>query len=251
MGSLFKPKVVAPPTPEKPLDYNVDDLIGGTKQRTVTNADGSKTVVISENLTPEMKAVRDNLKRLADDSLAKYESLVKDPFLNTMPEFKAQVDTIYNQQVRGINDAYKGAARATENAANRFGAEDSTASALARAENTKNLAGALGQASEDKIGLTNSLRQQEMGTQLQAYGLASGRQDTTIAQGLQTLGLGSSITLANAARNDNYQNKLFNSQLMYMQAKNAADAQNKATQGQLFGTLLGSAAGSKKYGFGG
>lgn len=243
MGSLFTPKVSAPPEPPKPVDYNVDDLIGGTQQRIQTQPDGSKLVVISENLTPEQKQIKDNLKRIADQSLAKYESLVNDPFLETMPQFKEQVQTIYNQQVRGINDAYTGAARQTELAASRFGTEDSTAAGLTRAENTRNLAGALEQANVDKIGLTNSIRQQEMGNQLQAYGLASGRQDTMLAQGLQTLGLGNSIALANAARNDNYQSNLYQGQLSYNSAQNAARAQGMGTFGQIVGIGVGAAAG--------
>lgn len=243
MGSLFTPKVQAAPEPPKPVDYNVDDLIGGTKQRVVTNPDGTRTVVISENLTPEMQTMRDNIKRLGEDSLKKYESLVNDPFLDTMPQFKEQVQTIYQQQVRGIKDAYKGAAEATETAAARFGTEDSTAASLTRAENTKNLAGALEQANVDKIGLTNQIRQQEMGTQLQAYGLASGRQDTMLSQGLQTLGMGNSIALANAARNDNYQNNLWQNQVNYANQKNAAAAQGMATFGQLVGMAAGAATG--------
>lgn len=243
MGKLFTPKVTAAPEPPKPVDYNVDDLIGGTKQRVVTNPDGSRTVVISENLTPEMQAMRDNIKRLGDESLAKYESLVNDPFLDTMPQFKEQVQTIYNQQVKGINDAYTGAATATEKAASRFGTEDSTAAGLTRAENTRNLAGALEQANADKIGLTNSIRQQEMANQLQAYGLASGRQDTMISQGLQTLGMGNSIALANAARSDQYGQNLWQNQVNYNNQQNAARAQGMATFGQLAGMAVGAATG--------
>jgi hypothetical protein len=252
MGSIFAsksaikmltPKVEMPPNPPSPVDYEVDDLISGTQQRIVTQPDGTKRVVISENLTPEQQQVRDNLKRISDESLAKYESLVNDPFLETMPQFKEQVQTIYNQQVKGINDSYVGAARATETAAARFGTEDSTAAGLTRAENTKNLAGALEQANVDKIGLTNSIRQQEMGNQLQAYGAASGRQDTLIGQGLQTLGMGNSIALANAARNDNYQNNLWQNQVNYTNQRNAAKAQGLSSFGQILGSAVGFASG--------
>lgn len=248
MGSLFSPKVSKAPDPPSPVDYNVDDRIGGTKSTIVTNPDGTKTQVIEENLTPEQQEIRTNLKRIADESLAKYEGLVNDPFLDSMPEFKQQVQTIYDQQVRGINDAYVGAARATETAASRYGVDDSTAATQLRAENTRNLAGALTQAETDKIGLTNSVRQQEMGNQLQAYGLASGRQDTMLSNSLQTLGLGNQIAMSNAARNDNHQNALYGNQVNYVNQRNAARAQGMATFGQLTGQAVAAASGG---GFGG
>lgn len=248
MGSLFTPKVSAAPNPPQPVDYNVEDRINGTKATIVTNPDGTKTQVIEQNLSPEQQEISDNLKRIADQSLAKYEALVNDPFLDSIPEYKAQVQSIYDQQVKGINDAYAGAARSTEQTASRFGVDDSTAATELRAQNTRNLAGALSEADTDKIGLTNQIRQQEMGNQLQAYGLASGRQDTMLSSSLQTLGLGNQIAMQNAARNDNYLNNLYQTQLTNTNNRNAAAAQGAGTFGSIVGLGLGAGLGA---GFGG
>lgn len=248
MGSLFSPKVQPAPPPPEPKDYNVEDRISGTKQNIVTQPDGSKLVVIEKNLTPEQQEIEDNLKRLAEDSLAKYESLVNDPFLDTMPEYRDQVQRVYDTQFRNLNDAYNQAARSTEQTANRFGVDDSTAATQLRAQNTRNLAGAQQQLADDKINTINAVRQQEMQNQLGVYGLASGRQDTLLSQGLQSLGLGNSIALANAGRNDNYQNALWQTNLANTQARNAAAAQGMQTFGQLAGIGLGLATGGLGFG---
>lgn len=239
MGSLFTPKVSAAPEPPKPVDYNVDDLIGGTKQRIVTQPDGSKTVVISENLTPEQQTERDNLKKMTDSALAKYQAMLDDPFLDTMPEYKAQVERIYTQQTNDLNAAYRSASKATEASMARYGMEDSTAASLERAQNTKNLAGAQQQLAADKTTMANTIRANEMANQFQAYGLASGRKDTLLSQGMQTLGLGNSIAMANAARNDNYQNQLFQNSLNYTNSMNQARSQGMSTLGNIIGTGAG------------
>ena len=155
----------------------------GYTAKIITNADGTKTQVIEKNLTPEQQDIENNLKRLSEQSLAKYESLVNDPFLETMPEYKAQIDTLFNSQNRSLTDNFRAASRETETAASRFGVDDSTAATQLRAQNTNNYAGAKQQLSDDKLNMVNSVRQQEMSNQLGMYGLASGRQDTLLSKG--------------------------------------------------------------------
>jgi len=247
VGSLFAPKVSAPPPVPEPKDYNVLDNVTGTKQTIVTQPDGSKTVVIDENLTPEQKQIRDNLKTIADQSLQKYNALVNDPLLDSMPEIKAAVDTVYQNQRKSINQGFDQAATQTEKTAARFGVDDSTSANIQRSQNTKNLAGALAQNDADKVGLINQYRQQEMGNQLQAYGLASGRQDTLLSQGMQVLNAGNAAGLAASTRNDSYQNNLYNNAL----SLSIARANAKAQGWQTFGQLAGSAAAMAGGGMGG
>jgi hypothetical protein len=243
VGSLFAPKVSAPPPPPEPKDVNVDDRIGGTKTTIVTGPDGTKTAIIEENLTPEQKEIRDNLKRLSEDALSKYEALVNDPLLDSMPEIKSAVATIIDGQKASLGDAYKLAARETEKTAAKFGVEDSTTTNILRSQNTKNLAQGLEQLDRDKIGLTNQYRQQEMQNQLGLYGLASGRQDTLLAQGMQTLQLGNQIGLASAQRTDAYNNNLYNNALALSMARANAKAQGWQTFGQLAGFAVGAMGG--------
>ncbi|TGT42782.1 hypothetical protein [Mesorhizobium sp. M8A.F.Ca.ET.165.01.1.1] len=219
------------------------DNVTGTKQTIVTAPDGTKTVVIDQNLTPEQQQISDNLKQIAQGALDKYTALVNDPLLDSMPEVKAAVNTIYDQEVRGINQNYKGAAAQTEKVAARYGVSDSTASNEQRALNTKNLAGALQGADADKVNLTNQYRQQEMANQLQAYGLASGRQDTLISQGLQTLGLGNQSALQAASNANAFNSNLYNTQVQLYNQQQANKASGLGTLGTLAGLGLTYATG--------
>jgi hypothetical protein len=248
VGSLFSaPKISVPPAPE-PKDYNVDDRVSGRKTTIVTAADGSKTAVIENSYTPEQQAEIDNLKRIGDDALKAYEGLVADPYLDTMPEYKDQISRMFETQRISLNDAFRDASRATETAAARFGVDDSTAATQLRAQNTSNLAGAQNQLENDKLNTINAVRQQEMSNQLGLYGLASGRQDTLFAQGMQTLGLGNQVAMANAARQDQYQANLFNARLGVAQANQNAQAKGLGTIGQLAGLGLGIASGGMGFG---
>lgn len=239
--SKLAPKIAAPAPPPEPRDYNVDDRVGGRRTTIVTGADGNKTAVIEENLTPEQKQIRDNLKKISDEALTKYEALVNDPMLNdpAYTDVRSAVDNIYTGWKQNLDSAYQDAATATEKTAARFGVEDSTTANILRSQNTANYAGAQEQLGRDKTGLINQYRQQEMQNQLGLYGVASGRQDTLFAQGMQTLGLGNQIALSNAARNDTYQQNLYNQNVNLAIARGNAQAQGMQTLGQIGGLALG------------
>lgn len=243
MGSLFTPKVSAPPPPPEPKDFNVEDRINGTKQTVVKQPDGSKTIVIERDLTPEQQEIEDNLKQISEEALSKFETLTNDPFLESIPEFKDQINNIFNRRAFALNDAFQDFQSQTEKGLARFGIEEGTTANNLRAQGTRDFANEKAGLEDDKLNTLNSVRQQEMANQLNLFGVASGRQDTLLNNAVTTLGLGNQIALANAARSDAFNNQLFQNNLAFTNQQNAARAQGQATFGQIVGTAVGAGIG--------
>lgn len=235
MGSLFKPKVETPAVPQQnAVDnfVNSRDEINRTESVKVQQPDGTWTVVTRRlPLTAEQQAEEDNLKRIAQENLARFEELSTNFDVDQIEGLRDYVDafTTTNRQILG--QSFKTASETSAKSLARSGLDDSTAAVQERARNNKSYVQGLEQIGRDAEQIKQGVRSQEQQNALSLYSLATGRQDALLNSltGAAANNLQSGLSLANM--NMQGQWNRYNAEL------DAANKRNQASQQGLSNVL--------------
>lgn len=248
MGSLFTPKVPAPPAPPPdPAPNTIVDNINKTISRPVKNADGTYTITYDQQpLSAEEQAYQDMLTKTRDESLGWINKISTDP--NYQSDYVKQYLKDYEATgIQGIDKAYKARADFEETNLARNGIEDSTAATEARQARGNDMSSDVQQLGRDMSGIAQQARDDQLNKALTSYGLATGRQDAQLAQLTQSIAQGNSMNLGLTGLKQQRDLAVYDAQNKYTQLKANASAVGKQTMGQIVGMAAGAAMG----GFGG
>lgn len=123
----------APAAPKVEPAPDIYDNIGKTITRTITGPDGKKQTIIERMpLTPEEKSAEDNLKRLTEENLQRFERLSGIAMAVDIPEFADTVGRLRTEQTRIREQTFREGNRLQEQGLARSGLQDSSSAAAAR-----------------------------------------------------------------------------------------------------------------------
>lgn len=239
MGSLFRPKTptLPPPPPKQELMDFIDET-SGIEQRVVTRPDGKKEIVRKElPLTPEEQAFRDDIKNRLQNAFDKITAMTNVVSAYDVPEFQDQLKAFERNLKTNVDESFRVATKAQEEALARRGLSDSTAATESRRAIFRQRQKAEQQVRDRTLLQAEQLRAAEIARQQNLFGLASGQQQQLFNRGLQSSAFGQGLQTAQLS-----------SQLAYNQALQQRNLQQANLQMQAnsigasaFGNLLGAA----------
>lgn len=180
MGSLFSQDVPAAPAP--PPVTLVRDEINNVEQVPVENADGTTTFITRQiPLSAEEQAERDELDRIANESLAEITRLSTGAFT---PDATAQraIDALEATRIDALDDTFSERTRQEENRLAQRGLGDSSAGDDVRRQRRLDRQDADVSLQRDQETLIADLRADELGRQQNLFTLATQQQDATLAR---------------------------------------------------------------------
>lgn len=240
MGSLFKPDVpeITPPERQELLDFV--DYTTGIEQKTITRPDGTRQLVRTElPKTAEEQALQDQIDQAVTNSFTRIQEMSQYKSARDVPEFQDHIKAYENVLTGNIDESFRLAGEASEEALARRGLTDSSSAVQERRD--------LNQArvdteinARDQVTLqAENLRNQEIGRQQNLLGLATGQNQQSFNNQLQSSNFGAGL------QSGQLQADLSHTSLLQSQRQqNAANqVQASAVGAQTFGSLLGAAAG--------
>jgi len=195
MGSLFKQD--APPAPPPPPLTLVRDEVNNVEQVPVKNPDGSTTFVTRRiPLSASEQAERDELDRIADESLAEITRLSGTSF-SPSSETQRRLDAWAEVRREALDDTFSERARVEDNTLARRGLEDSSAGLDVQRQRRLDRQEADVNIQREREGLVDDIRQQDIGLQQNLFNIATQQQDATLARETRAAAQGQSVLSRN------------------------------------------------------
>jgi hypothetical protein len=193
MGSVFKPKVPAVPTPPPPSIYR--DEVGGTEQVPIQNADGSTTYVTRRlPLTPDQQREQDEYKNIMSTALVEIRRLSATDFADD-PTVNQALEQFKSAQSRALSQSLQQRTESEEQSLARRGVLDSTAAQTVRRQRAADERDARQQIVQATDVVKEDIRNDRLGLQQNLYSLAANRQDLDQVKAQQSASSGLNATL--------------------------------------------------------
>ena len=240
MGSLFEPDVPEITEPERQEMLDFVDYTSGVEQKTITRADGTRQIVRQElPKTAEEQALQDEIDATIESSFGRIKEMSQYASAMDIPEFQNVIQAYENVLTGNIDDSFRIAGDASEEALARRGLSDSSSAVQQRRELQQGRVDAERNARDQLVIQAENLRNTEIGRQQNLLGLATGQNQQAFNNQLQTSQFGAGL-----------QSGQLNADLSHMSLLQSQRQQNAANQmqasamgAQTFGDLLGAAAG--------
>ena len=247
-------KVPAPPPVAEPLD--IVDKISGFEQVKVVGADGkAKFIRRALPLSPEQEALKRQYEDIVQEQLNIINDLSSPELASQIPEFQPALQAFRQQQELNLEKAIKVRTKSEEEALARRGIENSTSAVEQRLARGRDVQASQQAIDQQNILFGEQLRNQAIGRSQNLLNIASGRQDTGFAQGLQSLGQLQATQQAQLGAQQNYNKMLFKSQMLQAQNNQAGKTATlnalATVAGGAMGGGFGTALANKIFGGGG